>query len=165
MRRDNADPTLSRRHLLTVVGAGGVALVGGPALAAEQENNSSGDGGLSDQRITTPGIIPATGQISATEDYTGFFLRLTKRLEYPGDTNVEGIKNCKTPDWTLNNPQIFEMQLIDKAGDERDVIDSTVYLPQDVKTSVGQLFIINNQQRCGGGDYISIQIEELSHRT
>jgi hypothetical protein len=160
MPRDNMDETVSRRRLLTVVGAGGVALAGGPALAVGQANNSSGDGGPGDRRLTTPAIIPITGQISATDDYTGFFLHLTRRLESPGDTSIAGLKNCKTAGWTPNNPHIFEVQII-TVGEETDTIGSTVYLPRDLQPSAGQLFIINSQQRCGGEAYISIQIEEL----
>lgn len=152
--------SLSRRRLLAAAGTVGAGLTAGPAVASAQDNgtngsgNESGDGG----RINTRAIIPETGRISADEDYTGMFLQLTNRLE---DAQAAGVEECDYADWDPGNTDVYEAQLIDKIGDETDVIASSVYLPHRTDLRTGDVFVIDNQHDCPQGGYIGIRLEQL----
>ena len=157
--------TYSRRQVLTAVGTSSVGLVAGSGVVAAQENGSGNESGAGSQseadRIAIPAIMPETGMISADENYTGFLLKLTARLE---GTGVEGIGDCTVGGWSPSNPRVFETQVVDTVSannsDSYEVIPSSAYLPQDTDFQAGDLFVINSQSRCGGG-YLGITLENI----
>ncbi|MFD1513179.1 hypothetical protein [Halomarina rubra] len=144
---------LSRRRLLATAGTSVAALAAGPTVLAAQDGES--------ERVAVPAVMPQTGAISGDEDYTGFLLKLTSEL----DTTVEGVGGCTVEGWTPSNPRVFETQVVDtvNAGenDQYEVVPSSAYLPQDTDFASGDLFVINNQSACGGGEFLGIQLENV----
>jgi hypothetical protein len=166
------DTTLSRRSLLRTTGAGAAGLAAVPGLAAAQEQNASnetedgngGGGGGDGLRILTRGIMPETGRITRDQDYTGFFVQLTARLE---DIDVGSIGSCSFMDWDPENTNLYETQVIDRTDQERESIASTLYLPSDTDLRAGDLLVIDEQHNCSGEPYIGVQLENIlaSNRT
>jgi hypothetical protein len=151
-----SDSHLSRRRLLATTGSSLVALTAGSGLAAAQD----GGNGSGSQKVSVPAIMPETNDISADEDYTGYLLKLTERLE----AEVEGIGGCTVEGWSPSDPLVYDTKVVDtvSAGetDEYEVIPSSAYLPQDTTFEPGDLFVINNQSQCSDG-YLGIQMENI----
>ena len=162
MERD-CPATLSRRRLLTTAGTLGAGLTVGPAVAGAQENengtgNDSADESEDGSRINTRAIMPETDRISSDQDYTGFFLQLTNRLD---DTQVAGVEECDFADWDPGNTDVYETQLVNEIGDDTETLASSVYLPRQTDLRTGDVFVINNQHDCPEEAYIGIQLEQL----
>lgn len=152
--RDN-QKTLSRRRLLRTTGAGLTGLATGPALISAQEDNNTGDG---NRRIHTRGLMPETDRVTRDDDYTGFFVQLTARLE---DLDAgAGDIDCSFMDWDPGETDIYEAQLVERLGSEYETIPSQMYVSQDTDLTAGDLFIINNQSSCSG-PYVGVQIENI----
>jgi len=151
---------LSRRQLLATTGTVGAGLTVGPAVASAQENGTdeSGDDG---SRVTTRAIMPETDRISNDQNYTGLFLHLTARLE---DTQVEGVEQCDFANWDPGNTDVYETCLINRIGDDTEIVASSAYLSRQTDLRPGDVFVINSQHDCPEGAYIGLRLEQLLAR-
>jgi hypothetical protein len=144
---------LTRRRVLAGLGTGAATLATGSGAVAAQDDGGS-------DKIAVPAIMPETNDLSVDQNYTGYLLKLTDRLE----AEVEGIGGCVVEGWSPSNPRVFGTKVVDTVtsgqGDEYEVIPSSAYLPQDTDFEAGDLFVINNQSQCADG-YIGIQMENI----
>lgn len=106
--------------------------------------------------ITTEAVVPESEAFS-TDDYTGFFVHLTGAGGPEPDDTVD---QCSVADWDPDDPDVYEAQLVDDAGEDSRSTSTTVYANAETELETGSLFVVNTQHDCPG-DFVGLELEEL----
>ncbi|MFB6163691.1 MAG: hypothetical protein ABEJ31_00875 [Haloarculaceae archaeon] len=111
-----------------------------------------------DYTITTKALIPMPQQYTHSQ-LPGIFVHLAAELD---PLQAQVADRCGYGDWPPGQTRAYDARLID-VKDESTAVSTTLYVPDRRDLDGGELYVINDVERCPSG-YVGLQIEQIVGR-